>query len=55
MCRGRIRPGAELVEVAAGAEGSALAAQLDPCDLGIGSSKRERFDERVTHRVRRAR
>ena len=50
VCRGRIGPGAELVEVAAGAEGSALAAQLDPCDLRIGSDKRERFDERVPHR-----
>ena len=47
--RGRVRPGAELVEVAAGAEGVALAPQLDPVDIGVGGGKRQRFGELVAH------
>ncbi len=45
----RVGPGAELVEVTAGAEGPALPAQLDPCDARVGRGHRERLDQLVAH------
>ena len=49
MRRRRVGSGTELVEIAAGTKGLALAAQLDAGDARVGRGQRERLDQLVTH------